>query len=626
MSKYKLFIVTTLYLLSLNIIFNVLIFNNLIIQNILFYIFESITISTILNIIIELFKNKTKKVLLIISTSLISIFYIAQFIHYRFYDCFFSIYSLVHGSQVFGFIPAIIKVISNNIIGFLILLALIPLFIIIIIKTKDKDTNHKKIVLTSILIINILLTITTIYFSNNNNIYSKKALLKSTNVETKNTNNFGLVTAMTIDLYRFTNNPHYNLILNDNNETYDKDKYNITNIDFNIKTKDKELKELTKYLKNQKPTNKNEYTGILKDKNLIFITAESFSFNLIDKDLTPTLYKMTQEGISFNNFYTPIYYASTSDGEYTNLTGLLPREGRWSYIDIKNNVFPYTYSNVLKTQNYELNSYHNGIYNFYKRNEIMPSLGYNFKACGNGLENYINCKLWPQSDDEMITETFKDYKNTNRFHTYYMSISGHLNHNFTNNDMAKKHQEKVNNLNYSTATKAYISANIDIDKALEKLLNNLEIENKINDTVIVLVPDHFPYGLSKKEYKELKQIDKEYNKHKSGLIIYNPTLTNTQIDKYASNIDILPTLLNMYGIDYDSRLLVGKDIMSNSEGIVMFNDHSFLTDKGFYNENTNKFTGSISEENYIKEKQIQVFNSFNASSLILEKNYYKYIK
>ena len=174
MSKYKLFIVTTLYLLSLNIIFNVLIFNNLIIQNILFYIFESITISTILNIIIELFKNKTKKILLIISTSLISIFYIAQFIHYRFYDCFFSIYSLVHGSQVFGFIPAIIKVISNNIIGFLILLALIPLFIIIIIKTNDKDTNHKKIVLTSILIINILLTTTTIYFSNNNNIYSKK--------------------------------------------------------------------------------------------------------------------------------------------------------------------------------------------------------------------------------------------------------------------------------------------------------------------------------------------------------------------------------------------------------------------------------------------------------------------
>lgn len=434
---------------------------------------------------------------------------------------------------------------------------------------------------------------------------------------------------MTIDLERFIFTPDYKIIDNNiDNINYNEKDYNILDIDFDsIETDDKEIKELTNYLKNRKPTNKNKYTGIFKNKNLIFITAESFSFSLIDKKLTPTLYKISTEGFNFTNFYTPIYYASTSDGEYTNLTGLLPKEGIWSYMKTKENTFPYSYGNVFKNEGYNLNAYHNGIYTFYQRNEVMPSLGYKFKACDNGLENYINCKLWPQSDDEMISETFKDYKNSNKFHTYYMSISGHLNHSFNDNDMAKKYKKYVKKLNYSDAVKAYISANIDLDKALEHLLKNLKKENKLNDTVIVLVPDHFPYGLSKKEYSELKKLDTVYAKHKSNLIIYNPSIESTTIDKYASNIDILPTILNMFGITYDSRLIIGSDIMSDSEGIVIFNDRSFLTKYGFYNEKNNKFTSFKNiDKTYINRKKIEAFNKTNASSLILEKNYYKYIK
>ena len=83
----------------------------------------------------------------------------------------------------------------------------------------------------------------------------------------------------------------------------------------------------------------------------------------------------------------------------------------------------------------------------------------------------------------------------------------------------------------------------------------------------------------------------------------------------------------MFGINYDSRLIIGKDIMSDSEGIVIFNDRSFIIKEGFYNEKNNKWQGSKTVSNtYIKEKQKEVFNKTNASSLILEKNYYKYIK
>ena len=338
---------------------------------------------------------------------------------------------------------------------------------------------------------------------------------------------------------------------------------------------------------------------------------------------------MTKEGITFSNFYTPIYYASTSDGEYTNLTGLLPKEGTWSYIASKNKDFPYTYAKVLKEKGYDTYSYHNGIYNFYDRNKVMPNLGYDkYTGCGNGLEKKINCNLWPQSDDEMFNKTFDDYKNSKKFMTYYMTISGHLSHNFNDNDMAKKHKDKVKDLEYSEAVKAYISATIDLDNALENLLENLKKNDKLDDTVIVLVPDHYPYGLSDEELNELKPITTAYDKYKSGLIIYNSDTKGKKIDKYASNIDILPTILNMFGINYDSRVIIGKDIMSSSDGIIIFNNRSFLTDQGFYNEKTNEFstTKTKIDKGYIKEKRIEAFNKTNISSMILETNYYESLK
>lgn len=627
MNKYMKTIIYTIYIFILNIVFALLMFNHIYLSSVLFYLFEAITFSTLFSVISNCFKGKTRKTISSLLFIIIAFFFLAQYVHHHFYDCFFSIFSLVNGGQVLGFIPAIIKVILNNIFGFLILF-LFPVFIIaFIVKYKEKE-EEKNSFLLIVLLINILLTSLCIFIPNSNYIYSRKNLLSKTNTETKNVQSFGLITSMAIDVERFMFSPKYKLLAEENNSDYDKEKYNIQDIDFsNININDSEIKDLNNYLKNRTPSNKNEYTGIFKGKNLIFITAESFSSSLIDKELTPTLYKMSNEGFNFSNFYTPIYYASTSDGEYTNLTGLLPKEGTWSYIKTKNNYFPYTYSMILKDEGYNLYGYHNGVYTFYDRDQVLPNLGYTFKGCGNGLEKLINCNLWPQSDDEMISQTFNDYYKNDNFITYYMSISGHLNHSFKDNDMAKKYQNEVKNLKYSNAVKAYISANKDLDKALEHLIENLEKANKLDDTVIVLVPDHFPYGLSTNEYKELRDINTIYDRHKSNVIIYNPSVKGITVDKYASNIDILPTLLNMFGVSYDSRLLIGTDIMSDSEGIVMFNDRSFLTEYGFYDERNSKFTSfRETPSNYIENKQKEVFNKYNASALILEKDYYKKIR
>ncbi len=627
MNKYKVFILTTLYIFTLNLILTIFLYKYISFLNICFYLFESITVSVIISLIALIFKKKEKvyKTVQIILLFILTVFFMAALVHYGFYDCFFSFRSFLGGGQVAAFIATIIKVMGENAISLLLIIALFVVTCILISKTKFEYNKKTPISLLIVFLINILVSTSIIYIPSND-IYSRKNLLKNTNMEFKNAESFGLITAFTIDVYRYFTGYNYSIKSIDNNSnTYDKNKYNIQEINFK-KSKNKKINKLNNYFKNETPTEKNEYTGIFKDKNLIFITAESFSFDLINKDRTPTLYKLYNEGFRFNNFYTPIYYVSTSDGEYTNLTGLLPHDGTWSYIKSLDNYYPYTYGTLLNNKGYKSYSYHNGIYNFYNRNTVMPNFGYTFEGCGNGLEKRINCSIWPQSDEEMITNTFKDYKDDKKFNVYYMSISAHLHYDFKNDKMAIKHQNEVKDLNYHKTTNAYISASMDLEKALAILMDDLKKENLLDDTVIVLVPDHYPYGLSNKEYSDLRTIDYDYQKHKSGLIIYNSTIKGTEINKYASNIDILPTLLNMYGTNYDSRIIIGKDIMSQGDGIVIFNDRSFLTNKGFYNETTNKFIGNKVTNKYIKEKRELVYNKVNVSSLMLDTDYYKHIK
>ena len=91
--------------------------------------------------------------------------------------------------------------------------------------------------------------------------------------------------------------------------------------------------------------------------------------------------------------------------------------------------------------------------------------------------------------------------------------------------------------------------------------------------------------------------------------------------------NIVPTLNNLFGFEYDSRLLPGSDIMSDSQPLVLFNNHSFLTEKGFYNSKTNEFTlfegQELEDENaYVASMRKVVNNKFKISAQILDPNYY----
>lgn len=389
------------------------------------------------------------------------------------------------------------------------------------------------------------------------------------------------------------------------------------------------------YVQSVTPTNKNEYTGMFEGYNVIFVVAEGFSGYMLDKELTPTLYKLAHEGFYFKNYYTPLWYGSTLGGEYANLTGLMPKNG--SYLSMEKagrnkNDMMFTLGIQLSRQGYKTTGYHNNSYRYYDRHISHPNMGYEWIGVGNGYEPERSggTQLWPQSDLTMISQTFDQYKDEEPFHTYYLTVSGHVMYNFSGNAMALRHKDFVEDLPYSETTKAYLACQHELELAMTELVTRLEEEGLADHTVIILTADHVPYD-NKEICDELAgyTLDSTFEWYKNALIIWSGSMEEpVTVRKYCSSLDVLPTVSNLLGLPYDSRMLVGQDILSDSEGLVIFNDRSFITDKCSYDANTGKvksLDGSQIDDAYVETKIAQVKNKFNMAESICNYDYYRYI-
>lgn len=409
--------------------------------------------------------------------------------------------------------------------------------------------------------------------------------------------------------------------------------YNTMDIDFDsliAGEKNETLLGMHKYFSSVEPTRKNEYTGLYKGYNLIFITAEAFSPYAVDPELTPTLYKMANEGFVFRNFYNPVWGVSTSDGEYVACTGLLPKSGVWSFARSGQNYMPFVMGNQFKKLGYPVRAYHDHTYTYYKRNISHPNMGYDYKGVGNGLQVE---KTWPESDLEMINVTAPEYIGQEPFHTYYMTVSGHLQYNFSGNFIARKNRPLVEKLPYSNPAKAYIACNIELDLAMKALIEKLEAAGIADRTVIAISPDHYPYGLQKEVIDELAghRVEDNFELYKSIFILWKAGMEPVTVDKPCASMDIIPTLSNLFGLEYDSRLLMGSDILSDSPPLVIFSNWSWITDKARYNTVTGKVEFENEKEKnryaggdkaYIREINKTVADRYKYSVKILDNDYY----
>lgn len=649
MKKYKLLIFTIVTIIYLEIIFSLTLFKT-ITWNFIYTILFSIMTSLFLYLIATLFKKSLiNKILYIFLMVFFICFFIAQIIYYQLYESFISFLSLTTGTgQVFGFAGEIVRVALSKALPIsLCLVPLIALVIMLIRKKLNTDylrIRNKGIVLGIIILLYglISLGINTI---NTKPMYSNKNLYYNVHSPLLTAKNMGMITTFRLDFQRFVFGFEDKIDTNELDEEEETKEpvvekeveYNKLDIDFDTlisNTKNSNIKSIHNYVSKQEPSKKNDYTGMFAGKNLIVFVAEAFSSIAINKDITPNLYKLYQEGFQFDNFYTPIFPISTADGEYITDTSLIPKEGVWSVKAMNGNYMLYSYANVFEELGYSSNAYHDHNYNYYDRDKYIKTMGYNsYKACKKGLN--IKCKIWPESDNEMIKATTNDYIKNEHFLAYYMTVSGHLNYTKTGNSMVNRNWSAVKNLPYSEKARGYLAAQREFDKAIGELIKRLEEADRLEDTVIVISGDHYPYGLNLNQINELSTYkrDNNFEKHHSIALIWSGSMKEPiKVDKISSSLDLLPTVLNLFGIEYDSRLLMGRDLLSDSLPLVIFSNRSFITDKGRYNSVNKKFYPveslgeDFNQDEYVKQINSIIYNKYKYSRLILETNYYKSLK
>lgn len=616
------------------------------------------TIVFFLFLIISFFQGTVQYVLVSCLFAFFSIIYSSQLVYYKAFHVYYSVYSVLNGNQIMGFLREIFTYIGQNF--FWLLLLFLPTLLFIIFGKRlfgfEKVSWKKRAIILCLLLITYVEGLLILNLGGKEE-HSAYDLYHKSHFPLLSVERLGLITTMRLDIQRtlFGTSSHAEappeIILpeplpeddeveeeepveGDHEEQPEEEvekpiEYNVMDIDFDqliAEETDEEVINMHKYFQSVEPTKKNDYTGKYEGYNLVLFTAEGFAPYAVHPEITPTLYKLVNEGYQFTEFYTPIWEVSTSDGEYVALQGLIPKSGLWSFKEsgIKKNYLPFVLGNQLKKLGYTTKAYHNHTYTYYDRHISHPNLGYDYKGVGNGLEVR---KTWPESDLEMLEVTIDEYINNEPFHAYYMTVSGHLLYNFTGNYIAYKNRDLVKDLPLSEQAQAYLATQIELDRALEHLLNRLEEAGIADRTLIALSADHYPYGLEDETVSEFlgHPVEKNFELYKNTFILYTKGMEPEVIDKPASSLDILPTISNLMGLEYDSRLLMGRDIFSDSDPLVVFLNRSWITDKGKYNAATKEFTPFTEEE--VTQEYIDYINSvvrakFYYSTKILEKDYY----
>lgn len=619
------------------------------IENLFFPLLFSVAIGIFSAFITGLLSEKAGRIVLPLIFTVYAFFFSAQTVYYSIFKTFFSFYSMQNGGQVMQFMDIIVDAVLKNIL--FIIIYLLPVVGCCVfhrfIAYGRQGRRHLVTAVAGTCVFTFLYflllpvpgkNIGSAYelyhnYSSADRAVRKLGLVQNTILDVKNLM-FGKKGSSLSGRVIPKATPHPKDPASSSDEEEIDTSPNILNIDFDAaaaNAPNDDIRTLCEYFRNVTPTDKNQYTGMFEGYNMIFITAESFSPWCIDKELTPTLYKLAGNGFVFDNFYNGLWGVSTSDGEYVNITGLVPKQGVWSMklSGRQGNYMRTSYGRMFRENGYKTYAFHNNYYDYYGRDISHPNLGYDYYGLGKGLELE---ECWPESDLEMMEKSLPYYINDDLFHVYYMTVSGHMQYTFKGNMMATRHRDEVAGLPYSEGAKAYIACNIELDRALEYLIEQLEKAGKLEKTVIVMAADHYPYGLSEKAIGELMghNPEKTFELYKNSLIIWNSQMTQpVHVSKYGYAIDINPTVMNLFGMPYDSRLVMGRDLLSDSGQFVFLHSRSFITDICMYNNDTGEavpLAGQSIPDGYIYDTTQEIYTKYLVSAAVLDNDFYAYIK
>ena len=410
---------------------------------------------------------------------------------------------------------------------------------------------------------------------------------------------------------------------------------------------------------------KNKYTGIFKSKNLIFIQLEGTDNWLINEENTPTLYNMMKKSINFTNHYS--YYnggGSTFNSEFAVNTGFItPLSYTQNAYTFNKNSFPYSMANLFKKDGYIINAFHMNTGEYYSRTANYLNWGYNnYYGLVDINESYTDkespkYKTHTLDRELILNEKFNEYifPNDTNFVDYIITYSGHMPFDNTkgvckllynldnqpdqfeseqnNEENSESNNNKESNIEETIEEPVFIQMTEEecvkrqakeTDYMMELLLQNLEEKNLLNNTIIVVFADHYLYTLEDKTLLDkYKETDNNLINN-TPFFIWSKDIKSTTIKEPTSQLNILPTVLNLFGIEeYNPNNYIGEDALNPKyDGIVFFSDYSWY-DGNVYVEDGEVVNNKNITYDKLEEKNYYINYITKKNDLALKFNYFK---
>jgi len=500
------------------------------------------------------------------------------------------------------------------------------------------EFNKKKLFLIPTIILGVLLyygTLVAPFMQNEFQIKSNKKLFISPDVPTVAVNQFGTTVFGILDLKTFLfpvdeENHEFELEEEDVqvNREVSEALENIAKEETN-----KKYTSINNYFASQSVTDYNEYTGLFEGKNVVVVLMESVNEAIINEEYFPNFTKLYNEGWHWENNYSPRNSCATGNNEFSAMTGLYSIYNTCTSNVYKNNTYFESIFGLFNDKGYITRSMHNFVEWYYYRKTIHKNMGsgkyYGADALDIKTSTYGE---WP-SDVEFFEKAFDIIlgdESDKPWMTWLTTVTSHqpYSSSSTYGDLYKNDFKK---LGYSTSVSRYLSKLKVVDEAIGVMIDRLTEAGELDNTVIVLLADHYPYGLNKSAISEMIDHDlDDYEIEKTPLVIYNTEMTPKTFTEYSSYINLVPTIANLMNLDYDPRLYMGTDLLSDDyESMVVFADGSWKNDKAYYNASTSKLK-YYGEDTYtaleVQEINNVVSLKISMSSKAIKGNYFNYLE
>lgn len=396
---------------------------------------------------------------------------------------------------------------------------------------------------------------------------------------------------------------------------------------FPQKVDEEDIVTVSEYFSNNE-MDVNDMTGLFEGKNLIFVLMESMDDWLINEQTTPTICRMMEEGISFSNMYTPIFgSAATLNTEFCSYTGIYaPADGN-PVVNYSNNLYPYSLPNLFVGEGYTAKSFHYNSPEFYNRENIHHAVGF---------QEYVSYLDYEEADvaeqDATLTDNDEIYEKLIEdipFFSYVITYSAHA----TIRGKAYSHEDTALNI-YPEYLNMYESEEMDsisakarlTDDMFAGLLERLEEDGLLDNTVIIGVTDHYDYTISDQDYlEELSGSNNVYELSKTPFFIWAEDLIPQTVDKVVNTADIYPTICNLFGLNTQGYY-IGNDVFDNNyEGYAYWQDGSWICSDGAFYSDTDTTIRNVTMDQLVQMQNL-ISEKLKINQLMLDTDYFAQTK